>query len=123
MTETRRSPRLIARIPVSLTIGQDLAVQGTTAVVNRHGALVLSPVGCAAGTLVKIRNEITLQATTCRVVWVGQDDQSDIHKLGVEFVDDAPTFWGSVYEERLAQRLEQDDPRGSGTERESATRQ
>jgi hypothetical protein len=122
MTEIRRSLRLIAHIPVRLTVGQDRAVHGTTAVVNRHGALVLSPVGYAAGTLLKIQNEITLEATACRVVWASQDDQRNTHKLGVEFVDDAPMFWGVVYEKRLALGLERDDPRGSGTAEESASR-
>jgi hypothetical protein len=72
MTEPRRSPRLLARIPVNLTVGQDPAVQASTAVVNRHGALVLSPAGFAAGTVLTIQNGITFQATEGRVVWVSQ---------------------------------------------------
>jgi hypothetical protein len=103
MPESRRSPRLSANIPVSLTVaGQDLPVQGRTAIINRHGALVLSRVGYAAETLLKIQNGITGEATACRVVWVSQDDVSKLHKLGIEFVDNAPTFWGTVYEELLA---------------------
>jgi hypothetical protein len=93
---------------VNLTIGQDLAVRGSTAVVNRHGALVLSPTGCAAGTVLTIQNGITFQATEGRVVWVSKDDLRELHKLGVEFVDDAPAFWGSVYEELLALAVRRD---------------
>ena len=110
MSDPRRSPRIIACIPVLLgVVGQDQMVRGRTAVVNRHGALVLSPVRYAAGTFLTIQNESSLEATVCRVTWLGEDDISEIHKLGVEFVDDdTSTFWGAVYEERLALRLEQD---------------
>jgi len=83
-------------------------VQGRAAVMSRHGALVLSPVRYPTGTLLKIQNEISLATAVCRVTWVGSDDLGEIHKLGVEFVDDTPTFWGADYEDRLALGWEQD---------------
>jgi len=110
MIETRRSIRLLARIPVSLTVGQDPPVQCRTAAVNRHGALMLSPVRYAEGTILKVRNELNSEAAVCRVTWVGLGDPSDVHKLGVEFVDDAPTFWGDMYDERFAAVPKPDAP-------------
>jgi uncharacterized protein (DUF1786 family) len=119
MTESRRSLRLIASVPVNLTAGRNRAVQARTAAVSRHGALVFSPVGYTVGTLLEIQNAVNLVATACRVVWVSRDDLRNIHKLGVEFVDDAPTFWGAAYEERLALGLEQGDQGNSGTAEET----
>jgi hypothetical protein len=37
-----------------------------------------------------------------------RDDLRELHKLGVEFVDDAPAFWGAVYEELLALAVQRD---------------
>ena len=98
----RRSPRVLARIPVSLTAGQVPPVAALTAVINRHGALLLSALPYDVGAVLRLQNELTLTATDCLVVWVGEADPSGGHKLGVEFVNAAPTFWGTVYEDRLA---------------------
>jgi hypothetical protein len=99
--EGRRSKRVLARIPIRLTVGQDPPQRGLTAVVNRHGALVLSPIPYEESTIVWIRNELTSETTCCLVVWAGAVDTDGTHKLGVEFVDEAPTFWGSAYEEAV----------------------
>ena len=101
MSDVRRSPRVLARIPVSLIVGQDPPVPGLTAVVNRHGALILSPVQYEEGTILLVRNEFTSDVNRCRVAGVGPVDPSGAHKLGVEFVDEAPTFWGEMYEALL----------------------
>jgi len=102
MTTNRRSPRVLARIPVTLTAGQAPPVAALTAVVNRQGALLLSALPYDVGAVLRLQNELTLTATDCRVVWVGEADPSGAHKLGVEFVDADPTFWGTVYEDRVA---------------------
>ena len=101
MIEGRRSTRVLARIPVSLVTGQDPPADGLTAVVNRHGALVLSPTLYKEGTILRIRNELNSEATHCRVTWVAPTDLSGACKLGLEFLDAAPTFWGNVYGQRL----------------------
>jgi hypothetical protein len=100
--EDRRSPRVLARIPVSLTASQGSSVNALTAVINRHGALILSAMPYDEGMILTIQNELTMDSTSCRVVWVGDLDPSDAYKIGVEFVDEVPSFWGSVYEERAA---------------------
>ena len=69
---------------------------------NRHGALLLSPIQYEAGTTLWVRNNLSLEATRCRVTWVGPGDPSGVYKVGVEFVDEAPTFWGSVYAEAVS---------------------
>jgi len=101
--ESRRSTRVLARIPVSLRVGEAPPEHGVTAVVNLHGALMLSPVRYEQGTTLWIRNELNSEVTSGRVTWVGQVDASGAHKIGVEFVDESPNFWGSVYAEAVAQ--------------------
>jgi hypothetical protein len=46
-----------------------------------------------------------LKAVSCGSA---RDDLRELHKLGVEFVDDAPAFWGAVYEELLALAVQRD---------------
>ena len=48
-----------------------------------------------------LRNELTAEATNCRVTWIGSTESGTVHKLGVEFVDPAPTFWGETYEDAV----------------------
>ena len=100
-SETRRSLRVLASIPVSLRLGENRPEHGVTAVVNRHGALLLSPVEYEEGAILLLRNELTAEATNCRVTWIGSTESGTVHKLGVEFVDAAPTFWGKTYEDAV----------------------
>jgi hypothetical protein len=86
---------------VSLTNGNGPPVFALTAVVNRHGALLLSSRQYQEGSVIVLRNERS-ETVQCRVVWIGEPDASGAHKVGVEFIDDAPTFWGRFYEEQLA---------------------
>ena len=99
--ENRRSLRVLAGIPVSLRIGQTPPEHAVTAVVNRQGALLLSPLEYEEGTTLSMRNELTAEAATCRVTWIGSTESDTVHKLGVEFVDAAPTFWGKAYEDAV----------------------
>jgi hypothetical protein len=106
-SENRRTLRVLARIPVSLRIGQNPPEHGVTAVVNRQGALLLSPVEYEEGAIASIRNELTTEATDCRVTWIGSTESGTVHKLGVEFLDAPPTFWGKDYEDAVAVAAEQ----------------
>ena len=94
--EGRRSPRIIARIPLGVRALQ-YPLAATTAVVNLHGALILSPVPWPSGTILEIRNEKTKLSTQGRVVWSGAKDDSGSYKLGVEFEVPASSFWGDDY--------------------------
>jgi hypothetical protein len=98
--EKRRSPRVLARIPIQL-LGGDAPVHALTAVVNRHGALILAPVGYRTDSIVWLRNEKSAMTIRCRVVWATADDTGNNHKIGLEFVDQAPEFWGADYDDAV----------------------
>jgi hypothetical protein len=102
VSDTRRSPRVLLRIPICLMVTEDQPEHGLTAVVNQHGALVLSPIQCEQGTVLLIRNELNGASSRCRVVWAGPADPSGAYKLGIEFTDEASTFWGSGYQEAIS---------------------
>jgi hypothetical protein len=92
----RRSPRIIARVPLDLRPVQEFST-ADTAVINLHGALLLSPVPWPAGTILEIRNQKNKRSIRVRVVWAGPDDGSGSHKLGVEFEAPESGFWGVDY--------------------------
>lgn len=94
--DRRRSPRIIARIPL---VVRPIQAPGAvlTAVINLHGALILSPVLFSSGTILEIKNPRTELTAQARVVWSGGEDGSGIYKLGVEFEKAAPDFWGDDY--------------------------
>jgi PilZ domain-containing protein len=94
-TEGRRSPRIVVRVPLEVQPLESLSA--TTAVINLHGALILSPVPWVSGTILKIRNQKTKRSIEARVVWTGSDDGTGSYKLGVEFEEPESGFWGSDY--------------------------
>jgi hypothetical protein len=74
------------------------ACPARTAVVNRHGALVLSPRSYDLGARLRLRNLESGERVDARVVWAGGTDESGSHKLGIEFTEERPNFWGQEYE-------------------------
>lgn len=94
--EHRRSPRILATVPLEIhSNGESLEV--VTAVINLHGALILSPVNWAEGTILTIDSKKTSLRVRGRVVWSGSKEPTGFHKLGVEFDSAAPEFWGDQY--------------------------
>ena len=95
-SEGRRSPRIVASIPLDI---QPLPEASTavTAVINLHGALILSPLPWPSGTALEIRNHKTNRSIRARVVWTGPKEGSGLYKLGVEFEDPESGFWGVDY--------------------------
>jgi PilZ domain len=67
------------------------------AVINLHGALILSKVPWPSGTALNIRNQKNNRSIRARVVWTGPDDGRGSFKLGVQFEDAESGFWGSDY--------------------------
>ncbi len=65
----RRSQRVVAQIPIRVAAGAAEGI-GQTAVVNRHGALIL----CA--------------------VSAGGEDETGLRKYGIELLEERPGFWG-----------------------------
>lgn len=93
--EGRRSPRIIARVPLDVQPLQSLTA--VTAVINLHGALILSPVPWVSGTILAIRNQKNNRSIRARVVWTGPQEGSGSYKLGVEFEAPESGFWGDDY--------------------------
>jgi hypothetical protein len=97
MREQRRSRRILASI--SLEIEWDGAPQpAVTAVINLNGALILSPLNWPTGCELRIKNPNTALQALGRVVWCGNHDLTGWYKLGVEFQDSSPEFWGELYD-------------------------
>ena len=96
--EHRRSPRIKLHVPLRVeTTGS--ACSGHTAVVNRHGALVLCPLPCGQGTPIDVLNLKTGERAQFQVVWSGGEYLPGVYKLGIEMQEDRPTFWGPEYED------------------------
>lgn len=97
MKEQRRSRRTLASVPVE--IQSDAGPQAAlTAVINLHGALILSSVNFPSGSELRIKNPQTGLEVRGRVVWSGSPDRSGTYKLGVEFEASSPDFWGARYD-------------------------
>jgi hypothetical protein len=94
--EGRRSPRIVARIPLDVEPVQE-SIPAVSAVINLHGALIVSSVPWPSGTPVNIRSQKTNRSIRARVVWTGPDDGTGSFKLGVEFEDAESGFWGDDY--------------------------
>ena len=97
MAEARRSPRVLAQIPILIS-GAGLQYAARTAVVNRQGAMVLSPENYPLETVLEIQNLATDQCAKCRVVWLGGEDRPGSYKVGIELDDELPEFWGVDYD-------------------------
>lgn len=95
LTKGRRSPRIVACIHLEVQPLQPLAA--TTAVINLHGALILSSGPWASGTRLKIRNRKNNRFIRARVVWIGPADEAGLQRLGVEFEEPESGFWGDEY--------------------------
>ena len=98
MHEKRRSRRTASKVPLEIRVIDTHRVV-LTAVINRHGALIHSPVPWAIGTLLEIRNQKTGVCAQGRVVWSGGEDVPGSYKLGVEFEAEMSEFWGDDYRE------------------------
>jgi PilZ domain len=95
--EQRRSRRILASVPVEIqSSGEPQAA--LTAVINLHGALILSSVNLPSGSEIGIKNPETGLEVRGRVVWSGSSDQTGPFKLGIEFQRSSPDFWGERYD-------------------------
>jgi len=97
--ERRRSRRVAMRCPLTLR-WRETVHRARTAVVNDHGALVLSPFTCPQGTVLDVENPETGRRARARVVWgwFGDAKQGSRFRLGVEFLEALSGFWGEEYE-------------------------
>ena len=94
MKEDRRSPRIVSRVPLEIrTI--EARREATSAVVNRHGALILASVPYPVGTRLDVRNVATDRSAPGRVVWSADPDTQGDCKVGIEFKRRMTNFWGT----------------------------
>ena len=106
-SEGRRSPRIVARIPLELQPVESCTAE--TAVINLHGALIVSPVPWPSGTILEIRNQKNRRSIQARVVWTGPEEGSGSYKLGVKFETPESGFWGDDYSLKPAQTANAND--------------
>jgi hypothetical protein len=91
----------LARVPI-LIAGEGPLYNAHTAVVNCHGALILSPENFAEGKNLEIQNQTTGESAKVRVVWSGGENRPGLYKLGIELLDELPEFWGVDYATAVA---------------------
>lgn len=95
--ENRRSARILARVPLRLESGLGPSHEAYSAVINVHGALVISPLGFPADAIIGLTNQINGVMSRARVIWCGGVEAGTGFKLGVEFLDGVD-FWGDAYD-------------------------
>jgi PilZ domain-containing protein len=97
MHELRRSRRVLATVSLEILANGE-AISASTAVINLNGALLFCFVNWPQGSELKFRNPESGVEVRGRVVWVGDVAPNGLHKLGVEFAEASPEFWGSHYD-------------------------
>ena len=99
--KARRSQRLALQVPVLVyEVGRDqrfiVDEEASALVVSKHGAmLVLNPQVNSTKKLLVV-NKRTKESRECRVVFVGPG-HANKRRVGVEFLEDAPNFWGIFF--------------------------
>lgn len=91
--ENRRSPRIVRRVPI-LIVADGRNVDAVSAVINKHGALIVAPVVFGPGRILSVVNRRTERRADARVVWGASDPEGC--KLGIEFLEELD-FWGADY--------------------------
>ena len=97
MKEERRSRRMIARVPLGVQ-PMKFPEEAETAVINLHGALIVTLTEWPVGTILKITNQQTKRQIGGRVGWVGPQDTTGRFKVGIEFETPVTDFWGTAYD-------------------------
>jgi len=96
--EKRRSERVLIRVPIEVkgeTVdGQGLQDVGYTAVVNRHGALVLLTARLNPDSQLTLTNKFTQETETFRVIWSGEKPTEGRYEAGIEALNPREDFWG-----------------------------
>ena len=59
--------------------------------------MILVPSDWPQDTVLEMQNQKTKETSKCRVVWAGGVDHPGVYKLGVEMLEDHPTFWKEDY--------------------------
>lgn len=96
----RRSVRQKVCLPVLLEY-EGSYITAHTGVISPVGTLVLSPQDLPLETELEIENPRTPESASkkCRVAWQGGEARPGLYKLGLEFLEPQPDFWGADYEQ------------------------
>lgn len=97
--ERRRTARLLARVPLRIEPENGTAFEATTAIINRHGALFLSPHPLEIGSTAQVINLEHGISQTFLVVWCG-DETEGFRKIGIEMIHPGLDFWGAAYKQK-----------------------
>jgi hypothetical protein len=93
----RRSQRVCVSVHVVILwreANNDLASeQTTTLMVNADGALISLRTTAGINQILTLRNSVTMEERSCRVVDLSSVDKLGMTSVGVKFIEPAPRFW------------------------------
>ncbi len=93
----RRSVRQRVCVPILLGY-EGVWFPAQTGVISPNGILILSPQDWPLDTELEIENPRSGASSKCRVAWQGGEERPGLYKLGLEFFEPQPDFWGQDYE-------------------------
>jgi len=99
--KARGSERVPLRIPIRIE-WQGSPHDAATVVVNRGGALVLSPIAFPSEATLSLRNLETGGLGRFRVVWCGEEEAPEGRRVGIALLEEKVSFWGPEYEQSVA---------------------
>jgi len=101
MIERRRSTRVSACIPVSVSLqhatGQRFDASSEATSVSRSGALLRIPFSPILGSRIEVQHSLSRESREFRVVRVSDPKPDGLFELGVEILYPARNFWGIAF--------------------------
>jgi hypothetical protein len=100
----RRSQRVCVSVDVVVlwrkANNDQASEQAKTLMVNADGALIPLRSTVRIDQLLTLRNAMTMEELSCRVVDLSSVDKLGLRSVGVEFVEPAPRFWHIAFPPR-----------------------
>jgi hypothetical protein len=90
--DRRRSQRVLLRVPVTVTSGENAGETANTVAVNVHGAMLVCPRTFESGAVLQIQNSFTREKIGGRVTRAPRESQEGF-LVPIEFEKPAPSFW------------------------------
>jgi PilZ domain len=101
VSSLRRSQRVHIRVGVMVAVRGGNEERSSEAIktllVSAHGALILLRMAVTVGEVLALRNAQTHEEALCRVVAVEPSGEPKMTKVGIEFIEPAPRFWGVYF--------------------------
>jgi hypothetical protein len=96
-TNKRRSSRVFIKLPIQVagkdSDGRSFRETAETIVVNAHGCLLMLKHNVSMDGMLQLNNPETQEDQETRVVFLGSPTDRGV-RVGVEFLQPAPRFWG-----------------------------